>query len=203
MNNEVLNSIPNSESDKILIEWGYNLPLEYLKIINFVKMNKEIPVLDLATGSGRISSILSRVGYRVFTGDNTNDKIEQAKTRISEAYLNKVVFMIVNMEILPFRDNLFDNLVCLNTFHEVSDPYLCLNEIIRVYSGKGKLVITDFNEKGFDIMQKLHETRYGNNHSRGFITMNEVKSILNSNFQIVEEFHTDLNITYSAQVKRQ
>lgn len=195
-------SVPQSESDKLLSGWGYSLQKDYYDLVEFASMQKGKTVVDLATGSGRICSILTRFGYQVITGDNTLKDIEKAKRRITDSYLQKVRFLCLNMEKLPFTDNTIDNLICLNTLHELDNPQICLEEMIRVHSGHGKIIISDFNSKGFELMQKIHEIVYRNDHRTGSISMEEVRKAVDSRYQNVSIFNTSLNHAFIAEAKK-
>lgn len=200
--NSLINSIPDSESDKLLKQWGYDLKADCFKIISFANISKPAAVLDLATGTGRICSVLTRFGYNVITGDYKQADIEKAKSRITHSFLHQVSFISVNMEVLPFKDNTVENIVCLNTIHELDNPRKCIKEMMRVHSGKGKLVISDFSKKGFELMQRIHEIIYGNDHRTGFITMEEIKELLCSEFISVRSLCSELNVSHVASGKK-
>lgn len=195
------NSIPKSESDLLLNEWGYDLMEEYCQLIKAADFKDNNFILDVATGTGRAASILSRLGCNVITGDyNTNLK-KESESRISNEYINKVSYARLNLEQIPFSDNSVDNIVCINTLHELENPFRCLNEMIRIHSGKGKLLIADFNSSGFDVMDKLHTTRYGKLHTRGKIQPDEYRNILQKKYFKTIEINTKLNIGFLVECK--
>jgi len=87
---ELISKIPLTDSDKLLLSWGYNLVNEYLEIITQSELDSQNPVLELATGTGRMSALLTRLGYDVVTGDISTDDREKAENRIGKEHLNKV-----------------------------------------------------------------------------------------------------------------
>ena len=185
--------IPKSESDLLLFDWGYDLMEEYFRMISSADFTPNSLVLDIATGTGRAASTLTRMGYYVITGDyNFDSKIESEK-RITEEYLTKVKYVRLNLEKIPLPDDAVENIVCINTLHELDDPFLCLKEIIRINTKIGKLLIADFNSEGFDVMDKLHTVRKGEVHSRGKISSEEIKNILVDNYSAIKEINTQLN----------
>jgi len=195
-------SIPKNENDFILNEWGYDLMEEYFELISATKLSAEYFVLDIATGTGRAASILSRMGYNVITGDyNYNFKFE-SENRITKEYLNKVNYIKLNLEKNPFKDNSIENIICIDTFHELNNPFLCLNEIIRIHSPNGKLLIADFNSKGFDVIDKLYKIKYNKLHTRGKISLTDLESILISNYSEIKIINTKLNKGFIAWGKR-
>ncbi|MBU1096390.1 MAG: class I SAM-dependent methyltransferase [Bacteroidetes bacterium] len=190
------NSIPKSESDLLINKWEYDLLEEYSKLINTADFTSAKFVLDIATGSGRAASLITRLGVMVFTGDYNNNQKFNSEKRITNNYLKLVKYIRLNLEKIPFRDGSIDNIVCINTFHELDNPINCINEIMRIYSSKGKLLIADFNSDGFNVMDKLHTHKYGRLHPRGHISSEEIKEILSEKYSYIKEINTKLNIGF-------
>ena len=186
-------TIPKSESDLLLFDWGYDLMEEYFRMISAANFQPNSLILDVATGTGRAASTLTRLGHSVITGDYNLDSKIESERRITEAYLDKVKYIRLNLEKIPFADSTVDNIVCINTMHELNNPLLCLSEVIRVHSPKGKLLMADFNSLGFDAMDKLHTVRKGELHARGKISSEEIKNILVDNYSDIKEINTQLN----------
>ncbi len=195
------NSIPKSESDLLLNKWGFDLMEEYFQLIKAADFPKSNYILDVATGTGRAASILTRMGHNVVTGDYNANLKSESEIRITKEYINKVSYARLNLEQIPLIDNSVGYIVCINTLHELDNPYLCLNEIIRIHSGKGKLLIADFNSVGFDVLDKLHTTRYGKLHTRGKIQPEEYRNILQKEYFQVSEINTKLNIGFVVERK--
>ncbi len=197
-----LESIPKSESDYLLNEWGYNLMEEYLTSITAANFPPNCVVLDIATGTGRAASTLTRLGYNVMTGDFNFDLKCESDKRISEKYFHKVKYIKLDLEKIPFANDFIENIVCINTIHELGNPLLCLNEIFRIHKPNGKLVIADFNLEGYDIMDKLHKKRYNRLHPRGKMPLEELNNILINNYSSINEINTKLNKIFIASGKR-
>lgn len=191
MNN--IYNIPKSENDIIIESLGYNLLEEYIQMLSAADFTLDNFILDIATGTGRAVSVLSRMGYAIITGDYNNELRSESKKRITTKYLENINYIQLNLENIPFPNNSINNIVCLNTLHELENPEICLEEIRRIYSGKGKLLIADFNTTGFDIMDKVHLHRYGKIHTRGEINNDELCRFLKNNFSQIKEINTKLN----------
>ncbi|MBI4811060.1 MAG: class I SAM-dependent methyltransferase, partial [Ignavibacteriales bacterium] len=182
--------------------WGYNLAAEYFEILSYATHNKNEPILDLATGTGRMSAVLTRLGYDVITGDVSTEDKDKAEMRIGKEYLHKVKFLMLDMESLTFNSGSFSSVISMNTFHHLEHPDVCLKELIRVHSGKNSLIIGDFNETGFSELQKVHQILYGNDHPRGILNMVQIKSFLETQYREIKEVHTPLNLTCIALGKQ-
>lgn len=196
-----LEQIPQSQSDLLLRAWGYDLVREYFSIAQQLPQNSA-PVVELATGTGRMSAVLSCIFPSIISGDISFSDLPRVLQRIPKPNIGRVHFLQLNMENLPFRTDSIPLLVCMNTLHEVSNPYLCLLEMIRVIRPDGSLVIGDFNRTGFDAMQKIHQTVYHNDHQEGLISLDEIERLLSSSFHTVRSFSTPLNVTYIASNKQ-
>jgi len=193
--------IPGSSSDKLLETWGYNLTGEYLEILSAINFNKNTPVFEIATGSGRAVSVLTRLGYKIITGDADSGKRQDAEARITAPFLDNVTFMIMNIEKLSFADDSVNSTVCFNTLHELENPHKGLAELIRVMNPAGKLLVADFSPLGYDVMDRLHKTKFNELHPRGKITTEEIKSTLSARFNKVSVIKAELNIAYLAEDK--
>ena len=195
-------SIPPSQSDKYLNEWGYDLLKEYYEMIEAANLTNKEAIFEFATGSGRMTSLLTRFNYKVITGDLSFEGKADAEERITNSFLNQVRFVILNLEKTPFPNNSLENIICVNTLHHLSNPVNCIKELIRIHSPSGKLILADFNSQGFDVMDKLHKVRYGDIHPRGKNVWIELNNLLKGNYQSIREINTKLNSGFIAEWKK-
>lgn len=88
-------------------------------------------VLDIPAGSGKFSDSLRLAGYEVTSGDIDQDRPD---------------FVFANMEQpLPFADNSFDWVICMEGIEHVINPSLLVQELCRVTRPGGKVIITTPN----------------------------------------------------------
>ncbi len=198
----IIDSIPASDTDKLLSERGYNLLDEYIEMIYALDLKPEETIFDFATGTGRMTSLLTRFNLNVITADLSDEDREKAITRITENYISKVKFILLNLESLPFNNNSLLNIETVNTIHHLDNPRKCIKELIRVHSSSGILLIADFNQKGFDVMDEVHLHKYGEPHTRGNFSWEETKEIIKSSYKNVDEIETTLNHALIASNKK-
>jgi len=114
-------------------------------------------ILEIGTGKGRfLTALLSHV-TRVTTIDI--DPAEQRCARLNVAYEKtpgRARFMIANAENLPWPDHSFDSVVSVNALHHMKNIPHVIGEVLRVARPDGKIVLADFNTRGFSIMNKIH-----------------------------------------------
>jgi ubiquinone/menaquinone biosynthesis C-methylase UbiE len=194
-------TIPLSDSDRLLHSWGYDLVNEYFLIAEHIPTTDQ-PLLELATGTGRMCAVLSHTFPVMISGDITLDDLPRARQRIVYEFQDRIRFVQLDMEHLPFRSHSIHTVVCMNTLHEVTAPLRCIDEILRVLHPDGKCVIGDFTARGFAVMQKIHEQVYHNNHTEGIMPIHAAEEILRRYFCTVEPLSTPLNMTFIAQKKK-
>ena len=92
-------------------------------------------VLDVPTGEGALSQQLLGLGYRVIAGDIAQDYL-----------LDEGMFLQMNMDdALPFAENSFDYVACVEGIEHIENPYALLREFARVLKPEGTLVLSTPN----------------------------------------------------------
>jgi ubiquinone/menaquinone biosynthesis C-methylase UbiE len=147
------------------------------------------PILEVATGKGRFLGELARHASHVVTLD-----CEAAEQRVARIYTHamgvaqRISFLRADAARLPFADASFGAVVSMNTFHHLAEPRLVLEEMRRVVRPDGKIVISDFDEEGQQIMQRLHASR-AEHHPRGACSMDQIAAFWKSSGWRVREAH--------------
>ncbi|AXA35059.1 MAG: hypothetical protein KatS3mg130_1624 [Candidatus Sumerlaea sp.] len=126
-----------------------------------------LPLLEIGTGKGRFLTELARHVEQVVSLDQdaAEQRIAQIQA-IARGVARKIHFVRADARHLPFPDQAFGSVISMNTFHHVTDPLQVLQEMVRVVGSNGKIVISDFNEEGFDALARLHRSE-GREHPRG------------------------------------
>lgn len=198
----ILASIPLSGTDGQLRDRGYDLLEEYLRIIEAAGFDPMVPVLELASGPGRAAAVLSRLGFRIITGDITLVKAADMQNRMTPKYRKMLSVCQLDMEHLPFPDDAVHSILCLNTIHELDNPVRCVDELIRVHQPGGTLVLSDFNEEGFDLMQEIHMLVHGKDHFRAPTDVSVLLPQLRNRYEDMTQLETALNTSYIFRKKR-
>ena len=194
-------SIPASSSDRLLRSMGFDLVREYAQVTAALPDNTKT-TLELATGTGRMTAVLASWFPSVITGDISLTDVARVHQRLPDERWERVQFLQLDMERLPFRNNSIGTIVCLNTIHETKHPEQCLEEMIRAVRSDGTLIIGDFSRNGFDVMQRIEQEVYGRDHHEGTMPISKVEEILRKGFTEIRIIETPLNRTLSVTGKR-
>ncbi|MDD5495699.1 MAG: class I SAM-dependent methyltransferase [Candidatus Omnitrophica bacterium] len=202
MENEVLeNHKKYLERVNFYRRFGYDLEKER----DFI-LDKSLPILgnilEIGTGKGHFAIALARRGFSFTTIDISEE--EQNIARINLEYHNlekQVIFKIEDAMNSSFADHSFDTIFSINVFHHLEKPQSVLNEIIRLLRPAGKIILSDFTAKGFEIINRCHEHE-GRRHDRFKHDLAEARDyFFNKGFE-VNEFQSETQRVIIAKEKR-
>lgn len=170
-------------------------------IMRYLSPETQPLVLDVATGTGRIPLALCQHAAfdgQIYAFDLSRGMLKQAIKKIADNHFeNYVDFGLADGQKLPFADDSFDIVSCLEALEFMPEPEMSLKELVRVLCPNGLLLTTrrineplmltrlwtqeyfsqlleDFGieQVEFEVWQFDYEKVWGKkaSHSRGFIT---------------------------------
>lgn len=163
------------QRDGFFLQFGYDMAASIEFVLEQALPLAE-PVLEFATGKGRFVSRLAARVPRV-----TSVELDSAEQRIAmlnaahAGVLQKIEFVAADAARLTWPDGHFGSVVSMNTMHHITPVTAVLEELVRVTRPDGKTVISDFDEKGFAIMDRIHASE-GGTHSRSSCTTEQLVS---------------------------
>lgn len=107
-------------------------------------------LLDIGCGDGILAHFVKNKVKAIFGVDNSQGSLLAAKKR---GMITKQVDL--DLEKLPFNNNYFDIITCLDVIEHVKNPHALLSGIYRVLKPKGKLIISTPNIRFSDHLYKL------------------------------------------------
>ncbi|MCP4651869.1 MAG: class I SAM-dependent methyltransferase [Candidatus Omnitrophica bacterium] len=148
-------------------------------------------VMEVGTGKGYFTLALAREGCNFTSIDISQEEQAFAKLNIKYCgFESQVNFKIADAQKLPFKDNEFDIVFCVNTFHHFENPLKITDELMRVISFEGKIILSDFNKEGLMLVDKIHH-REGRSHNTGLFDLDyTARYLLDSGFRL-EKSRTD------------
>lgn len=193
---------PQTASDKKLTELGYDMLDEQRRAVKLAGLIAGEPVLDVATGSGRMMLALVEAGYQVISGDISEEVVRETRERLGDLVQGAVDFRVLDAMRLDLADASLASVVTANAMHHMAEPRLVLGEMTRVLKPNGKLLLAEFNDNGFDVIDQVHRAVHGQPHERGLITSREICDFLHERFERVEHHVLALNNVWVASGKR-
>ncbi len=182
-------------------EFGYDNIYERNFIIDISEPLKE-PILEIGTGKGYLSVELAKRGYEITTIDILAEDQNMAKMNIEHLGLkNKVRFLIADAGCMPFEDQSFNVLFSVNSLHHFEDSEHILYEFLRVVKEDGKIVLSDFNDSGFALIDKVHESEGREHHVSGWRINAAEKLFLSSGF-FVRKYSTNYQDTLIVEKRK-
>ncbi|MCM3274023.1 class I SAM-dependent methyltransferase [Paenibacillus elgii] len=102
-------------------------------------------VLDMGTGPGFFSILLSRMGHRVTAVDASQGMIETAARNFRAAGADVKAYLGDAAHLHAEKDNSFDAVVCRDVVWTLPDPYRAYAEWYRILKPGGTLIVFDGN----------------------------------------------------------
>jgi GT2 family glycosyltransferase/SAM-dependent methyltransferase/glycosyltransferase involved in cell wall biosynthesis len=151
--------VPALDRDRLI--YGEHLA-RYFFASNLVKGRQ---VLDVASGSGYGSNLLGRAGAVSVVGIDSSTHAVAYSTANYETTCVK--FVAGDAQSLPFRDNSFDVVVSFETIEHLTDHHQFLDEVERVLSVEGILVISTPNVEAYPQGNPFHLKEFEMDEFRG------------------------------------
>ena len=153
---------------------GYDLEKER----DFI-LDKSLPIsgeiLEIGTGKGHFALALAKSGYNFTSIDISLQEQEIAMLNLRYFGLeNQVIFKIEDASRMSFSDQSFNVIFSINVFHHLEKSLAVLEEINRLLRNGGKAVLSDFSDKGLEIINACH-TSEGRTHDYFKHRLNEAK----------------------------
>jgi ubiquinone/menaquinone biosynthesis C-methylase UbiE len=152
-------------------------------------LTHDMVVLDVACGAAHASEVVAPEVRQVVGVDLTADLLALGAARIRDVGIDNVLLQEGNAQGLPFVDDSFDLVFCLNSLHHVGDPARAVDEMVRVCKSDGRVVLSDLIAPSAvvrDAFDALHQ-RIDPSHHRAFLEG-----------ELVDLLPEDCTITYGA-----
>jgi len=144
-------------------------------------------ILEIGTGKGHFALALAKSGYNFTSIDISLQEQEIAMLNLRYFGLeNQVIFKIEDASRMSFSDQSFNVIFSINVFHHLEKSLAVLEEINRLLRNGGKAVLSDFSDKGLEIINACH-TAEGRTHDYFKHRLNEAKEyFIRKGFKIME-----------------
>lgn len=142
---------------------GFDQEAARINIIKQVSADNK-SLLEIGTGTGHLTAMLASSFGKVVSVDNNSNDTRIAMMKASYyQQLDKIEFITADAADLDYPARSFGAVVSAFTFHHLELPFKVLREMVRV--ADRQIVVADFNTKGFEIVERIHESE-GRMHQR-------------------------------------
>lgn len=110
-------------------------------------------LLDVGCGTGHHLAQLQQRGFEVCGVDGSEEMLKHARINLPNADLQ-----LADVESLPFPDNCFDYIVCVEVLRYLPNPSPCVREMSRVLKPGGVCLATAaplFNANGYWLVNRI------------------------------------------------
>ena len=125
---------------------GFRYLFDFTVVAKSMDLRPGARVLDFASGSGYVSELLNRVGYITVAFDIDPGLLAIGCERLamdSRCDPARTSFVVGDGGCLPFPDESFDGIICMNALHHMPDYRATLAEMYRVLRPGGRAVFSE------------------------------------------------------------
>ncbi len=141
---------------------------------NAIKLCKSKKVLDVASGSGYGTKMISKVAKSVVGLDISNEAVKYSKRK----YKGKNIKFIQGSCLeIPFENSVFDVVISFETIEHINNHEKFLEEIKRVIKPKGLVVISTPNKRVYTKKNTFHKKE---------LTSGQFKKLLGGYFKHIQ-----------------
>jgi demethylmenaquinone methyltransferase / 2-methoxy-6-polyprenyl-1,4-benzoquinol methylase len=127
----------------VALSWGQDRRWKR-RLVHLGSPRPGMRALDLATGTGDLAFALAARGAETIGLDITKRMIELARAK-PHSTRRRPLFLVGDMQTLPFPDRSFDLVTAGYGLRNVSDLPAVLDEMLRVLRPGGRMLSLDFN----------------------------------------------------------
>ena len=133
--------------DRLTWDVDYSRILDFLEALLQARGKHPLTVLDLACGTGSLSVLLAKRGYRVIGADMSEDMLAVASEKANELEENVPFFICQRMERLTLPEPVDCVVCCLDSLNYITDPAACRKALGRIWAAlrPGGIFLFDVN----------------------------------------------------------
>ena len=129
--------------------------LELETVVDFLEFPTDQLILDVGTGTGRIARKLVALGNRVVGVDTNSSRLKLARAKMKDALGEKAHLydvVVADGQHLPFKEQVFDSIVCLRVLKYFEDYKLALKDFVRTLKNRGTCCVEFSSIFGYEAL---------------------------------------------------
>ena len=114
-------------------------------ILHLYNLSERATVLDMGTGYAWTAEWLVRTGHQVFGFDICRTYLEIGMERMKQVASSFLLpeLLVADVEYLPFKNDLFDCILCFDSFHHIVDRQKDLYQLWRILKPGGQILMAE------------------------------------------------------------
>ncbi len=110
------------------------------------KLPKNSKILDVGCGAGVLAREVANRGYQIFGMDYSYNMLRKAKANYNASAKSDITFFRGDIEFLPFKDSIFDMVICLGVITYLKSEHKALREMSRTLKPGGTIILSSLNK---------------------------------------------------------
>ncbi|QSO51922.1 class I SAM-dependent methyltransferase [Alicyclobacillus curvatus] len=112
-------------------------------LVHWMGIHPSHEVLDVGCGPGQFVTLLAQRAEFVTGVDASSDMVERANRNLADYGVSNAAVVAGRIQSLPFPDDRFDIVTCLNLLFMYEDPAPLMRELVRVCKPGGQVVLME------------------------------------------------------------
>lgn len=117
-----------------------------LSWLDNTNLSKNSKILDVGCGAGMMAKEVANRGYEIWGMDYSYNMVKKAKAICNVNTKLDTNFLQGNIESLPFKDSVFDMVLCLGVITYLKSEQKALHEMSRILKPGGTMILSILNK---------------------------------------------------------
>lgn len=143
------------ERKSLYLSYGYDMDREREYVLK-QGLPLKGKILEMGTGKGYFTLALAKEKHPFTSMDISEEEQKFARMNLEYCGLEKFADLRTGDACATgFSNGSIDLVYSVNLLHHLKDPYRFLDELMRILSLQGRMVLADFSQEGFSVVDKV------------------------------------------------
>jgi ubiquinone/menaquinone biosynthesis C-methylase UbiE len=180
--------------------WSVTKNEEYMQAyFEFISLQKDDELLDVACGTGEFSVFCARRIKRVHGIDISKGMIELAQENARASGLDNITFECHDVEHIPCPSNSFSVVQCRSAFHHMEKYPLVFEEMLRCCRLNGRLALQDiiaYDDQRVNSFFEALEKEVDVSHNATLSKQDFIDLFTRNRIEVVRSFVVDIELNF-------
>lgn len=146
------------QRNKLYKKMGYDIPNSCDYIAGLLEdLSENANILEIGTGKGNLAIAVALSGLELTSIDNSDEQLKYAAFNAKYLKVEDMIdFELQDAAHTDYESSSFHAIISCATLHHIEDTEPVLAEMDRLCRKGGRIVLADLNEKGKEIVARVH-----------------------------------------------